>query len=198
MNKELDYRLFFILGVSFLFTILAGCVKKGISPNLVDNLKAEKILNEYQIQPGDTLLIDILENTNTSRTVNVRPDGKISLPQLNDIQAAGLTALKLRENLIEQFKKFYNVVEITVTVTNNTGYKVIFIGNVNNPGQLILKDKTTFLEAISLAGGLSEWAKTGKIYIVRDIQRINLDYDKVLEGKERDIWILPGDIIVVP
>lgn len=185
----------------FLIPLLAfiGCATVGIP---ADNKRAQEILSEYVIQPGDSLLIDIMENTNTSRTVPVRPDGKISLPQLNDIQTAGLTALQLRENLIKEYKRFYNVVEVTVTVTGITGYKINIIGNVNQSGQIILHDKTTFLEAISLAGGLGEWANLRKIYIMRKVdgeqKKIKVNYKNILQGKEEDIWILPGDMIVVP
>ena len=147
--------------------IFIGCTTTGGIP--ANNKRAESILNEYVIQSGDTLTIDIMENTNVSRSVPVRPDGKISLSQLNDIQAAGLTALQLRENIIKECKKFYNVVEVTVTVTGITGYKVNIIGNVNRPGQIIMQDRTSFLEAISLAGGIHEWANTRKIYIIREI-----------------------------
>ena len=186
--------------ISLIFFI--GCATGGIPADPVDNKKAEEVLGEYVIQPGDSLLIDIIENTNTSRTVLVRPDGKISLPQLNDIYAAGLTALQLREKLIKEYQDFYNVVEVTVTVTGITGYKINVIGEVRRPGQIILTDKTTFLEAISLAGGLSEWAKSKKLYIMRenegDQKRIDVNYNNILQGKDEDIWILPGDMIVVP
>jgi len=176
-----------------------ACATGGVP---ADNKRAEEILSEYVIQPGDSLLIDIIENTTISRTVPVRPDGKISLPQLNDIQAAGLTALQLRENLIKEYRRFYKVVEVTVTVTGITGYKINVIGNFNRPGQIVFHDKTTFLEAISLAGGLGEWANPKKIYIIREIdgqqKRIKVNYKDILAGKAEDIWVLPGDIIVAP
>lgn len=176
-----------------------GCATGGIP---ADNKRAEEILSEYIIQPGDSLLIDIIENTNISRTAPVRPDGKISLPQLNDIQAAGLTALQLRENLVKEYERFYNVVEVTVTVTGITAYKINVIGEVKRPGQIIFRDKTTFLEAISLAGGLGEWANPKKIYIIREIdgqqKRIKVNYKDILAGKAENIWVLPGDIIVAP
>lgn len=189
--------LYLILSLS-----LIGCATGGIAADQADNIKAEERLSEYIIQPGDSLLIDVIENTNTSRTIPVRPDGKISLPQVNDVHAAGLTALQLRENLIKEYQDFYNVVEVTVTVTGITGYKINVIGEVNRPGQIILTDKTTFLEAISLAGGLNEWAKSKKIYIMREIdgeqKRIKVNYNNIIEAKDEDIWILAGDMIVVP
>jgi len=200
-NLIKDNTISLLLSLSLLIALF-GCATGGIPAVPADNEKAKEVLSEYVIQPGDSLLIDIIENTNTSRTVPVRPDGKISLPQVNDIQAAGLTALQLRENLIKEYKQFYNVVEITVTVTGITGYKINVIGNVNRPGQLVLQDKTTFLEAISLVGGLGQWANAHKVYIIREIDgeqmRINLDFKNILKGKDKDIWILPGDMIVVP
>lgn len=185
----------------FLIAVLAftGCATGGVP---VDNKRAEEILSEYTIQPGDTLLVDIMENTNVSRTVPVRPDGKISLPLINDIQAAGLTALQLRENLIREYERFYTVVELSVAVTGVTGYKIHITGNVNAPGQQVLFDKTTFLEAISLAGGLGEWANSKKIYVMRKIdgeqKRIRVNYKDIVAGKAENIWVLPGDTIVVP
>jgi len=183
-------------------SIIVGCASPGIPGRPADNKKAGKILSEYIIQPGDMLLIDIIENTTSSRTVPVRPDGKISLPQVNDVQAAGLTPLQLRENLIKEYSQFYTVVEVTVTVTGITGYKINIIGNVRSQGQIILHDRTTFLEAMSMAGGLDEWADRKKIYIMRKgdkgQEKIPLDYDKIIQGTAEDIWILPGDMIVVP
>ena len=165
------------------FLFLGCAVSTGVPAN---NKLAETVLNEYVIQPGDTLTIDIMENTTISRSIPVRPDGKISLPQLNDIKAAGLTALQLRENIIRECKQFYNVVEVTVTVTGITGYKVNIIGNVNRPGQIIMHDRTSFLEAISLAGGMGEWANTKKIYIIREInekrKKIAVNYKDILLG----------------
>lgn len=196
-KKSSPKNLFFLLIPLFAFIACASSV--GIR---ADNKSAEQLLNNYFIQPGDTLLIDILENTNTSRTVPVRPDGKISLPQVNDVQAAGLTPLKLRENLLNEYKRFYSVVEVSVTVINITGNKITIVGRVYRPGQVTLNDKTTFLEAIALSGGLTEWAKPKKIYIIRKIadreRKINTNYNKILNGKEENIWVLPGDIIVVP
>jgi len=189
----------FLVLVLILLLVFMACATGGVP---ADNKRAEEILSEYVIQPGDSLLIDIIENTTISRTVPVRPDGKISLPQLNDIQAAGLTALQLRENLIKEYRRFYKVVEVTVTVTGITGYKINVIGNFNRPGQIVFHDKTTFLEAISLAGGLGEWANPKKIYIIREIdgqqKRIKVNYKDILAGKAEDIWVLPGDIIVAP
>ncbi|MGA1824617.1 MAG: polysaccharide biosynthesis/export family protein [bacterium] len=190
--------------IVFLILLIAliGCASGGITLTPSDNKKAEEILSEYIIQPGDSLQIDILENATTSKAVVVRPDGKISLPQLNDIQAAGLTALQLRENLLKEYKEFYNVIEITVAVTGLTGYKINIIGNVRRPGLIILNDKTTFLEALSLAGGLGDWANPKKIYIMRSLGdnmiKIKVNYKNILKGEEKDIWILPGDMIVVP
>lgn len=181
-----------------IFAFLGGC--GGTLP--IDNKQAEQILRNYIISPGDMLLIDIMEEETISRTVPVRPDGKISLPLINDIQAAGLTAMELRKNLIKKLSKFYKIVDVTVTVTEVKGYKVNIIGNVNRPGVKILTAKTTFLEAISLGEGFSEWADVDDIYIIRQIngkrRKIKVDYEGILEGKKEDIWILPGDTIVVP
>lgn len=188
-----------LLLIGLIFVFLGGCAT-GWAP--ADNKAAEEVLSNYIISPGDTLLIDIMEKENVSRTVPVRPDGKISLPLINDIQAAGLTALELREKLINELSRFYKVVDVSVTVTEATGYKINVIGNVNSPGQFILQDKTTILEAIFLAGSLNEWASSKKIYILRKIKgeekRIRVNYKDILKGKKENIWVLPNDTIVVP
>lgn len=197
-HSDKPFKPFYLFLIPLL-SLIACASPGGIQAN---NKLAEEILNKYIIQPGDTLLIDIMENTNTSRTMPVRPDGKITLPQVNDIQAAGVTPLQLRENLIDEYKHFFNVVEVSVTVINITGNKITVIGNVNQSGQITLHDKTTFLESIALAGGFQEWAKPKKIYIIREIagkrKRIKVNYNNILDGKEENIWVLPGDIIVVP
>lgn len=194
-------KIYLALLFTMIFGILNGCATLNVPEEPPDNNRSEEILSEYIIQPGDSLLIDIIENVTLSRTVPVRPDGKISLPQVNDIQAAGLTPMQLRENLFKVYEQFYNVVEVAVTMTNMTGYKINVIGNVSRQGQIIMNDKTTFLEAISLAGGLGEWADTKNIFIMRRIngrkKRIRADYDKIIRGKKEDILMLPGDIIIV-
>lgn len=186
----------------FISLTLLACSSGGVPISTNINKIAEKTLNEYIIQPGDILSIDIIEKNTTNRIVPVRPDGKISLPQINDIQAAGLSPLQLKDNLLTEYKNFFNLVEITVTVTSFAGSKISIIGFVNSPGQYILNDKTTFLEALSLAGGITELSDPKKINIIRYIdgkrRKFTINYNKILTGENEDIWILPGDIIIVP
>jgi polysaccharide export outer membrane protein len=160
-------------------------------------------LAEYRIGPEDVLDISVWKNADLTRTVTVRPDGRISMPLLNDIQAANLTPLELRGVLEQGYSRFVNEAEVSVIVREIHSVKVSVLGMVKLPGRYELRTQTTVLEALALAGGLSEFAKRDQITIFRRDgqrwQRLGFDYSNVLSrGVEENVVLRPGDIIVVP
>jgi polysaccharide export outer membrane protein len=158
---------------------------------------------EYQIGPEDVLDISVWKNPELSRRVAVRPDGKISLPLVNDIQAAGLTPTALRQQLATRLAEFVPTPEVAVVVQEVQSLKVSVVGAVKTPGRFTLRSTATVLECIALAQGLTEFANREKIVVLRQIgsttQRIPFNYRKVSEGSEQDNFVVQaGDIIVVP
>ena len=157
---------------------------------------------EYRIGPQDMLQIDVWKEPEITRTIPVRPDGKISLPLLNDVQAAGLTSLELAATIREDLKKYLNNPQVTVTVMAINSRRVYVTGEAGRPGALPLLPNMTVLQALSSSGGFSQFAKTKNIYILRQEGgkqvKIPFNYKGVLAGKKPDILLQPGDVIVVP
>ncbi|MBI4476170.1 MAG: polysaccharide biosynthesis/export family protein [Acidobacteria bacterium] len=165
--------------------------------------RAAEMAVEYQIGPEDVLDISVWKNTELSRVVPVRPDGKISLPLLNDIQAAGLTPSALREQLREKLGEYVPSPEVSVIVREVHSFKVAVVGSVKTPGRFELKSPATVLEMLALAQGLTEFASRDRIFVLRNqggtTTRVPFNYRRVAEGAEQDnFFVRPGDIIVVP
>jgi polysaccharide biosynthesis/export protein len=159
--------------------------------------------NDYRIGPEDVLDISVWNNTAISRTVPVRSDGKISLPLLNDVQAAGLTPMQLRTALIKKLGDFIPAPEVSIIVREVHSFKVSVIGEVKKTGRHELKGRTTILDVLALAEGFGEFAARGKIVVLRPagehMKQIHFNYNKVLDnGGSENFYLQPGDIIVVP
>jgi len=158
----------------------------------------------YKIGPQDVLRIDVWKEAEISRAVPVRPDGKISLPLLNDVQASGLTAMELANNITEGLKKFINNPQVTVSVTEINSRRVYVTGEVSKPGAYPLLPNMTALQAVTSAGGFTQFARTKNIYILRNEggkqTKYSFNYNDVVKGKRSDenITLQPGDTIVVP
>jgi polysaccharide export outer membrane protein len=137
-----------------------------------------------------------------TRTVPVRPDGKISLPLLNDVQAAGLSAQELRDVLAQKLGAYMPNPEVSVIVTGINSFKVSLIGEVARPGRLELRSWTTVLDALALAGGFTQFASRSKIVILqpdgKGMKRIPFNYNKALDGEQENFYLRNGDIILVP
>jgi polysaccharide export outer membrane protein len=159
--------------------------------------------NDYKIGPEDLLDISVWKNPELSRTVPVRPDGKVSLPLVNDIQAAGLTPTALRQQLIDRLAEFIPAPEVAVIVREVHSMKVAVVGSVKTPGRYELKSAATVLEMIALAQGFTDFAARDRVVVLRqengETKRIPFNYRKVAAGDEQaNLIVQSGDIIVVP
>jgi polysaccharide export outer membrane protein len=158
----------------------------------------------YVIGPDDHLKISFWRNTELSAEVVVRPDGRISLPLLNDVEAAGLTPEQLRDRLIERARSFVEDANATVVVAEIRSRRVFIAGNVDKPGAYPLNSPTTVLQLIATAGGLREFVKGKDIVIVRGAgekqSRFKFNYQDVVRGKRlaQNIALQPGDTVIVP
>lgn len=159
---------------------------------------------EYTIGADDVLSIVFWRDKELTAEVTVRPDGKISLPLLNDIQASGLTPGQLRDRIVEESKKYVEDPNVTVVVKDIKSRKVFIAGEVRKPGPYLLTASTTVLQMISIAGGLADYAKPDKISVVRVENgkpvSFKFNYKEVSEGKKlnQNIELKPGDTIIVP
>jgi polysaccharide export outer membrane protein len=159
---------------------------------------------DYKIGPQDVLRIDVWKEPEISRTIPVRPDGKISLPLLNDVQAAGLTSVQLAGVIRDALTKYITSPQVTVSVSEINSRRVYCTGEVTRPGALALLPNMTALQAISSCGGFTQFAKLKGIYILRtengeQVQH-PFNYKEVIKGKrpQDNIMLQPGDVIVVP
>jgi polysaccharide export outer membrane protein len=158
----------------------------------------------YQIGAGDQLDISVWKNAELSRQVTVRPDGMISLPLVNDVRAAGLTPMELRDLLAKKLSEYVPAAEVSVIVTRVRSYSISVVGAVTKPGRFVLSSPTTVLEAIALAGGLTEFASRRSITVLRTegkgaTTRVPFNYNNALAGEASENLLLrPGDVIVVP
>jgi polysaccharide biosynthesis/export protein len=195
----------------FMAVLLAAWPVKGQDAAKVSDSTPEKTAparqaaeGEYKIGPQDIVRIDVWKEPDISRTIPVRPDGKISLPLLSDVQAAGLTALQLADSVRDGYKKFINSPQVTVTVTDINSRRVYVSGEVNHPGALPLLPNMTVLQALTSSGGFTQFARIKNIYILRTEEgkqvKHPFNYKDVINGKkpEDNILLQSGDTIVVP
>ena len=162
--------------------------------------------DQYKIGAGDELYISVWKEPDLTRPVPVRPDGKITMPLVGDIQASGLTPHDLEISLTKQLSSFVSSPSVTVTVQGVHSQKFNIVGEVQKPGTYELNGPpSTVLDAIALAGGLKDFAKEKKIYILRvnaDGSQVKLpfNYKEVIKGQNmaQNVVLQPRDTIVVP
>ena len=160
--------------------------------------------DRYVIGPEDVLFIHVWKEEALSRTVPVRMDGKISMPLIDEIQAAGLTPLQLKEVLVEKLKEFVEAANISVIVMEANSFKVYVSGQVKAPGVYRIRSETTLLQIIPMAGGFTDWANQKKILIIRkengEDKRITVNYKKIVKGDDpgSNAVLKAGDTIIVP
>jgi len=156
----------------------------------------------YRIGAEDTLYISVWKNDSLSRTVPVRPDGMVSLPLVNDIRAAGLTPMELRDQLATKLAEYMPNPEVSVILTDVHSFKVSVIGEVTRPARYELKGRTTVLDVLALAGGFTQFAARQKIVVLRTsgktVTRIPFNYNRAVTADQENFDVQPGDIVLVP
>jgi polysaccharide export outer membrane protein len=157
---------------------------------------------EYKIGIDDVLDIAVWNNTTVSRTVPVRPDGKITLPLINEVQAAGLTPSQLRASLMAKLVEYMPTPELSVIVREVHSNKISVLGEVRKAGRYEITQRATVLDAVALAGGFNDWARRSKLVIMRNeangVKRIRVNYNRIVAEEDENIILQPGDIVVVP
>ncbi len=159
--------------------------------------------DNYVIGASDVLSVTVWKQKDLSGTLLVRPDGMISMPLLGDVHAAGLTPLQLGDQIETKLKKFIQDPEVSVVLTQINSKVIYLLGEVGKKGPVQMTPGMTLLEAIASGGGLTDFANSKKIYILRDAggkhERIPVRYKKALKGDaDSNLALQPGDTIVVP
>lgn len=176
----------------------------SIPPDKEERKKSGPDPNVYIIGEQDSLLITIWKEKDISGGVVVRPDGKITVPLVGEITVVGMTPVQLQNVLAEKLKPFVTVPQVTVAVTDIRSRRVYLIGRAVREGTFTINSSTTVLQIIAQVGGLKDFAKRKKIYILRqhgtEQVRFPFNFDDVIRGRhtEQNILLEPGDTIVVP
>lgn len=176
---------------------------KNDNAKAADEVQSANVGSDYIIGADDTLHISVWKEPDLTETLPVRPDGKISMPLLNDVTAAGLTPLQLRDTITERLKKYIADPRVTVVVTGMNSRRVFVTGEVTHTGPMTLLPQMTVLQALAQAG-FTQFANPKAIYLLRTEngkqQKIPFNYKEVVKGNrpEQNIMLKPGDTIVVP
>jgi polysaccharide biosynthesis/export protein len=212
MKKALHFAV--LIGIGLLIAALCGPGLLGQAGDAAQNGKTNNDAtapaaqesgapSDYVIGADDTLRISVWKEPDLSELLPVRPDGKISMPLLNDIPAAGLTPLQLKDSITEKLKKFIADPRVTVVVTAMNSQRVFVSGEVLHSGPITLLPHMTMLQALSQAG-FTQFASLKAIYLLRTEngkqEKIPFNYKEVIKGNhpEQNIMLKPGDTLVVP
>jgi polysaccharide biosynthesis/export protein len=161
--------------------------------------------NAYAIGIGDVLEVSVWKNPDLTVTVPVRPDGRISVPLLGDVQAAGMTPLALKQTLTDGYKEYVTAPGVSVVVKEIHSRKIYVTGEVAHPGTFDLDPRGKLMQALALAGGLTPYAK-GRVVVLRDgrdgrqEKRYEIDLKSIVNGRrpEDNLLLQPGDTLIVP
>jgi polysaccharide biosynthesis/export protein len=160
---------------------------------------------QYLIGSGDTLAVNVWKEAELTRTVLVRPDGRISLPLIGEVQASGRTTDQVQAEIVSKLSSFISHPQVNVLVQEIKSRTFNVVGKVLKPGEFDLIRPMNVLDGVALAGGFTQFAKTSKIYVLRkgpegQTSMLPFNYKKVIKGESLDqnVALQPGDTIVVP
>lgn len=167
------------------------------APSLPANTAAD-----YRLQPGDKIHIEVYHDQDLSPSLQIRPDGKITLPLLGDIAAAGHTSIELRDQIATSLKDYITNPVVTVMVMETTPQVVYVMGEVNKPGTLpLVGGRLSILQALAMAGGFTDFANKKDIRILRHgkngMQTLRFNYKDALEDSSEPLQLMPGDTVIV-
>lgn len=172
-------------------------------PDKKAQAKGPALASDYRLGPGDKLRVEVYKDTQLSQSVQIRPDGKITLPLVGDIEATGKTPIELRDVIADELKEYVNTPVVTVIVVEASAAVAYVVGEVAHPGTINLQGgPITALQAIAMAGGLKDFADAKKIRILRKgpsglVQTIAFNYKDAVRGGA-PVYLRPGDTVVVP
>ena len=182
--------------------VAAAFLPRGLSaadpPSRADT---SPVSGEYRLGAGDKLRIEVYKDTQVSQSVQIRPDGKITLPLVGDIEATELTPLELRDQITKSLREYITNPVVTVIVVEALSAQVFVTGEVAKSGPVPIHGPLNIVQAIAMAGGFNEWARKKDIRILRQgpsgLQTIHFNYQDAIDGEVRPVYLKAGDTIVV-
>ena len=193
-----------ILALSFATVLLLPALAQAQTPPLNSGIRSDAgTTPDYRLRLGDKLRIEVHKDAQLSQSVQIRPDGKITLPLVGDIPAIGRTPSELRDEITKELTEYVARPVVTVIVVEANAPVAYVIGEVTHPGTIALQDdRLTVLQAIAMAGGLKDFADKRHIRVLRrggvtGDKVIEVDYRSAMTGKS-PVFLQPGDTVVVP
>jgi polysaccharide biosynthesis/export protein len=160
------------------------------------------VQSDYHIAAGDKLRIEVYKDPQLSQSLQVRPDGKITMPLLGDMPANGLTPIELRDRIATSLKEYVTNPVVTVIVTEAVPPVVYVMGEVTNPGAITLQGPLTVVQALAMAGGFKDFANTKNIKVLRKtangVQSYGFNYKEAIKSEDKPMYLQPGDTVIVP
>jgi polysaccharide export outer membrane protein len=201
MKTSIAFSLLFLLSTAPIAAAQAPSASARPADPADSSGPNEAVRADYRIGPGDKLRIEVYKDTQLSQALQVRPDGKITLPLIGDVVAEGRTATELRDALASSLKE-YNNSPVTVIVVETVPPMFYVMGEVKSPGTLPLKGQISAVQALAMAGGFTDFAKKNDIVIQRKgqagITSVKFSYNDAVKGRAPMLYLQPGDTIIVP
>jgi polysaccharide export outer membrane protein len=196
------------------FAAALAAALSAVAPVAADGPKDDKkpaatapggVSEEYRLGPGDKLRIEVYKDSQLSQSVQVRPDGKITLPLIGDLDASNKTPIELRDSIMGSLKEYITNPTVTVIVVEALASQVYVMGEVTHPGTMQLHGPTTILQALAMAGGFKEFANTKDVKVLRprggsnsSMETIRFNYKDVINGDAKPFYLRSGDTVIVP
>ena len=161
-------------------------------------------VGDYRLAPGDKLRVEVYKDAQLSQSLQVRPDGKVTLPLVGDIVAADLTPIQLRDRITNSLKEYVTNPVVTVIVVEASPVTVYVMGEVLQPGSIPMRGPMTVLQALAMAGGFKEFANTKDVKVLRpragsnSVETIRFNYKEVINGDAKPFYLRSGDTVIVP
>lgn len=167
--------------------------------------KTTAVAADYRLAPGDKLRVEVYKDAQLSQSLQVRPDGKVTLPLIGDVVATDLTPIELRDRIATSLKEYVTNPVVTVIVVEASPVMVYVMGEVTQPGSIPMRGSMTVLQALAMSGGFREFANPKAIRILRRkggataaVETILFNYNDAIKGNAQPIFLQPGDMVVVP
>jgi polysaccharide export outer membrane protein len=187
-------------------TFLNPAAGQGTGQSPADAPRADSAASaasvDYRMVPGDKLRVEVYKDPQLSQSLQVRPDGKITLPLIGDLAAAGRTPTELRDALASSLKEYIKDPVVTVIVVETVPEVIYVMGEVNTPGPQPMRGPTSVLQALAMAGGFKDFAHTKDIRILRKspagLRTLRFNYNDAVKGEQTPLLLVAGDTVIVP
>jgi polysaccharide export outer membrane protein len=190
-----------LAAAAFAALVAAPATGQAADPPAPRTPDTAPVTTEYRLGAGDKLRVEVYKDSQVSQSVQIRPDGKITLPLVGDIEAVGRTPLELRDEIAKALKEYMTNPVVTVIVVEALASQVFVMGEVAKSGPVQIYGPTNILQALAMAGGLNEFANKKDVRVLRQgpsgPQTIKFNYQDAINGNVRPIFLRPGDTIIV-